>query len=203
MIIHEIAQGSDEWFALRAGIPTASEFSKIVTSKGDLSKSISGYAATLAGEYYAGKPLDRWEGNQHTERGNELEPVARSNYEFDTDAEVQLIGFVTNFNAGCSPDALAGDVGLLEIKCPTAKVHVETHAYVAKHNKCPTTYVAQTQGQMLICEREWCDLMFYHPELPSLTIRQYRDEGFIRGLMVGISAVIAERDRFLEILNSK
>ena len=43
-IIFDIEQGSDEWHALRAGKPTASEFSKLVTSKGEPSKSMADYA---------------------------------------------------------------------------------------------------------------------------------------------------------------
>jgi hypothetical protein len=47
-IIHTCDQGSAEWFARRLGIPTASEFDRIITAaKGDLSKSASKYAQAL------------------------------------------------------------------------------------------------------------------------------------------------------------
>ncbi len=73
---HDVEQGSEEWYALRAGKPTASEFSKLITSKGEPSKSAATYAITLAIEAYAGGPVDAWEGNAHTERGKNLEAEA-------------------------------------------------------------------------------------------------------------------------------
>src|SRR3546814_3701611 len=60
----------------------SSEFSKIVTSKGEPSKSADGYAVTLAVELYAGKPVDAWEGNAWTERGREMEEEALRLYAF-------------------------------------------------------------------------------------------------------------------------
>jgi hypothetical protein len=47
MIIHDLEQGSEEWLQKRAGIPTASNFSNLVTSTGSLSKSIDKYAISL------------------------------------------------------------------------------------------------------------------------------------------------------------
>lgn len=198
--IHDCEQGSDEWHALRAGRPTASEFSKLVSGTGKASTQVAGYAATLAAEFYAGRPLERFEGNRATERGHEIEPEARSAYEFLNDCETVQVGFITNFDAGCSPDSMVGDVGLLEIKSQLAKGHVETLAYHHKHRKCPPGYYSQVQGQLLVCEREWCDLVFHHPDLPGLTIRVDRDEAYIRELLKGIKAVIAQRDELVAML---
>ena len=39
MIIEDFEQGSPEWFAARVGIPSASIFDKLITSKGVLSTS--------------------------------------------------------------------------------------------------------------------------------------------------------------------
>lgn len=200
--LHDCEQNSEEWYALRAGLATASEFSKLVTGTGKASTQLGDYAATLAAELYAGKPLERWEGNGATDRGHELEPVARANYEFDHDIEVVRVGFVTNFEAGCSPDGLVGSEGLHELKCQLAKGHVQTLAYWHKHRKCPPAYYPQCQGQLLICEREWDDLNFWHPDLPPLVIRVTRDEAYIRELMRGIKAVNEERDRFVAMLRA-
>lgn len=202
MIIHNCEQNSDEWFALRAGLPTASSFDKLVTGTGKASAQISGYAATLAAELYAGRPLERWEGNRATERGHEVEPEARAAYAFIHEVEPVQVGLVVNHGAGCSPDSLIGDAGLLEIKSQMAKGHVETLAYHRKSGKVPPSYMPQLQGQLLVCEREWVDIMFYHPDLPGLTIKVYRDESYIRELMRGIQAVIAERDELVAMLRS-
>ena len=56
MKTHDVEQGSKEWHELRSGMPTASGFSKILTSKGDPSKSMEGYANSLAAEQFSGKP---------------------------------------------------------------------------------------------------------------------------------------------------
>jgi hypothetical protein len=199
VIIHEVLQGTTNWMALRCGLPTASEFSKLVTSTGELSKSLQGYAITLAGEKYAGKPLNAFEGNDYTDRGKLLEPEARSAYAFLHDNEVEQVGFVTDddWRLGCSPDGLVGTAGLVEFKCLKAENHIKALLYYKKHKKCPPDYVQQTQGQILICEREWCDLMFYHPDLPQLVIRQTRDEKLQVSILSAVDQVIAERDRIL------
>lgn len=200
MLIHDCEQGTDSWHALRAGVPTASEFSSIITSDGKPSKSLRPYAAQLAAELFAGVPLDRFAGNRHTERGHELEDQARSAYAFLHDVEPVQVGFVTNHGAGASPDSLIGDEGACEIKCLQAKHHVLALAYIDKNGRAPTDYVAQCHGQILICEREWVDLWFYHPDLPCRAVRIEKDEAFQAALLKQIQAVIAERDRFMAIL---
>lgn len=202
MKIHEVEQGTDEWQALRAGMPTASEFSKIVTSKGEASKSAGTYAITLAAELFAGKPVDAWEGNDWTERGRELESRAIELYEFIRDVETEAVGFVTDDKntMGCSPDRFVGPEGLVEVKCLKAENHVKAILYYQKHARSPTDYVQQCQGQMMICERAWCDLVFYHPILPLLVIRQERDADVQYALMGAIPKLCTERDTVLAAL---
>lgn len=200
MIVHEVVQGTTNWAALRAGKPTASCFDKLITSTGEPSRSLAGYAITLAGEMYAGKPLDAWEGNSHTERGILLEEEARKMYAFLRDVEPEKVGFITDDDCthGCSPDSLIVSDGMLEIKCLKAENHIKALLYYRKHGKCPPDYVQQTQGQLLVCERQWCDLCFYHPDLPHLIIRQERDDYLIKALKEQIRNVIVERDKILE-----
>lgn len=205
MRVHDVEQRSDEWYALRLGNPTASEFPKIVTSKGEPSKSAATYAITLAIELFAGKSVDAWEGNSWTERGRETEDEALSFYEFAADEDIQRVGFITDdaVSMGCSPDALVGEAGMVEVKCLKAENHVKAILFHQKHGRCQSEYMAQTQGQILIAERQWCDLLFYHPDLPSLTIRQEADEAIQKGLTEGIWDLQAERDRVLKILRSE
>jgi len=202
MQTHNFEQCSPEWYQIRSGIPTASNFSKLVTSKGEPSKTLPVYAQLLAAEKYAGKTLDEWQGNQWTERGKELEGDARDLYAFQYDVEPVQVGFITDDQGryGCSPDSLIDDEGMLEIKCLKTENHVKAFLYFNKHEKCPTDYVQQTQGQLYVAEREWCDLFFFHPDLPHLTIRQYRDENFIKRLQNQIALVEQERDRIYNIL---
>jgi len=202
MIIHDIEQGTEEWHTLRAGIPTASCFSKLVTSSGAVSKSMPEYAMTLAAEKYAGKVLDGFQGNKYTDRGHELEESARLAYSMDSDLDVDQVGFITNdlMQYGCSPDGLAGE-GLVEIKCQIAKEHVKTLMYFDKHGKAPTTYIPQVQGQMFVTGRPWCDLTFYHPDLPMRIIRITPDQLVVDTLKKQLKAVEAERNIILKLLN--
>jgi hypothetical protein len=203
MIIHDMEQRTPEWYALRLGMPTGSMFSKLITSEGKPSKSLSVYARTLAGELFSGKELEAWEGNQWTERGKEMEDSAKRLYEFANDVSVVDVGFITDDNKtwGCSPDGLVGDDGMVEYKCLKGETHIETIMYYKKHGKCPTKYVQQTQGQILIAERKWCDLVFYHPELPNLTIRQEPLASVVEGLLLQKDNVILKRDEIIGVLN--
>lgn len=194
MIVHDCEQNSEDWFSLRAGIPTASNFSKLVTSTGEISKTLSSYALTLAAEKFSGGKVDAWDGNYHTERGKDLEEEALASYKLIYEADITRVGFVTNDSGsiGCSPDALVGEYGMAEVKCLKAENHIETVLYYNKHKKAPPKYFQQTQGQLMICGREWNDLIFYHPVLPMLVIRETPDLNFQTALMLAVDDVYKE-----------
>lgn len=204
MRLHDIEQRSPDWYRLRMGVPTASCFDQLITPTGRPSKSATSYARFLAAELYIGRPLDMWGGNAWTERGREMETQALSLYEFANDIEAHRCGFVTNDDgtAGCSPDGLIGEDGMIEIKCLKAEHHIAAIMHHKATGACPLDYVPQTQGQILLCERAWCDLCFYHPELPMLTIRQTAIPEFVTQIKAQIPAVIAERDAVLATLRS-
>ena len=172
MKVHDVEQNSSEWEQLRAGKPTASAFSRIITGMGKPSDSMREYAEELATELYAGKPLNTWSGNKYSDYGHETEEEARYAYELRTGIAVEQIGFVTDDaeQYGCSPDAKTEDGGGLEIKC-LPKKHVFTLLYWKKHGKAPTNYIAQTQGQLFVTGWKYVDLFFYRPDLPNLVIR--------------------------------
>jgi putative phage-type endonuclease len=202
MIIHNVEQGTDEWHSLRIGIPTASQFDSLVTSKGEPSKQIEGIINEKVANVIAGKVLESWDGNKWTERGHELEPLASTHYEFIyDDRKVETVGFVTNAEktCGCSPDRLVNDDGLLEIKCPMPKTHID---YLIA-GKLPTTYFQQVQGQLMITGRRWCDFMSYHPDLPELIVRVERDDEFIEKLKARIDYFNAEVKKRVEIITNR
>jgi len=167
-------QGTEEWFAARCGIPSSSNFDKIVTTKGEPSKQAEKYGYKLAGEAIAGKAEETYK-NSAMERGTILEDEARQLYQIVNDVEVEQVGFCKLEGFGCSPDGLVGDKGMLEIKCPMMATHVE---YLLK-GKMPTTYFQQVQGQLLVMGREWCDFMSYYPGIKPFAIRVERDEKFL------------------------
>ena len=189
MIIHRVEQGSLEWLTLRLGLPTASEFHKILTPGGKLSAQARPYAIRLITEELLQRSLETLTGIEWMERGKELEPLAVKAYEFRQDIETEPVGFLTTDDGliGCSPDRLVGDDGLLEIKCPAPHTHV---GYML--DGPGKDYRPQVQGQLYVSERDWVDWLSYSPEMPMVVVRTERDEPYIR-------ALAAELDAFLDM----
>jgi len=181
MKILTFKQQSPEWFAARLGIPTASSFDKIITSKGDPSKQVTGYLYTLAAERLSGIREDSFS-SAAMEEGVRREEESRLVYSMLNETEVLQVGFCLEDSGrwGCSPDGLVGDDGLVEFKNPTGKVAVE---YLLG-NKLPTKYFTQIQGQMFVTGRGFVDFVSYFPGLRQLVVRVERDEGFIKALEV-------------------
>ena len=202
VIYHDVEQRSPEWYALRAGLPTASEFNRLVTGTGRPSEQIKTYALTLAAEKIAGEPIDAWQGNQWSERGKELEAEAREAYEFISGNAVEQTGFVSNDLWGCSPDGLLSGDGLLEIKCLKAENHLRACLLWKDKAEIPLEYRAQVQGQLAVTGRQYCDLFFYHPVLPATICRQEPDEEFISLLRKQAALVIEIRDDIIEKLEA-
>lgn len=204
MLIHNVEQNTPEWFAAKAGKPSGSNAKKLITSTGAPSKSMKEYAVELANDLYAGKPIDHWEGNKHTERGHEFEPEAADYYSFLKDVELQIVGFCTDDDEryGFSPDRFINENGILEIKCLSAKCHTQALMYINKNNRVQTVYVQQAQMMLFTSGREYCDSLFYHPDLPSVIVRQLPDSEIFIGLETQIDLVIKERDEIVKMLRA-
>lgn len=161
MIISEIPQGTDEWKALRRGVPTASCFSKILTgSTLKTSASQRDYMNQLLAESL-GLHEEGWQGNHHTIRGNDTEEEASAWYEIVNDVDVEVIGFTwkdERQRAGGSPDRLVGMDGGLEIKCPDAKGHIDN----LRCGKVPTEHLPQLYGYLWLTDRQWWDFVSYN-----------------------------------------
>lgn len=196
MIILEAEQGSDEWLQARAGIVTGSKFGEIITPTGKPTtgaKRIT-YMNTLLAEWMSGSPTETFQ-SDWMRRGTELEPEARELYAMIKDCEPEQVGMVYKDKlklVSCSPDALVGDSGLWENKAPAPHTHV---GYLLKES-LPNQYIPQVQGQMWVCDREWCDFMSYCPGMPPMIVRVNRDNKFIESLS-------SEVERFVEEMLEK
>ena len=175
MIIHDCDQNSPEWLSARLGLATASCF-KDILAKGE-GKTRRSYLRRLAGEQITGKPLESYT-NAAMQRGHEMEQEARDYYAFHTDCEPQQVGFITNEIAGCSPDSLIGEEGLLEIKTQRPDLLIET----IEADIFPKAHIPQVQGQLWVTHRKWCDLLVYFTNMPPFIKRAYRDEAYIENL---------------------
>lgn len=199
MIIHQVAQGTNEWLALRAGIPTASLFDNIMTSGGKKSRpqestSADAYMNHLLAERIKGESIDGFK-SQWMSRGNEFEARAVASYELDNDCECEKVGFVTTDDGkiGCSPDRFVIREGqnrrLLEAKAPTLPNHV---GYLRAVTGAMSAYKVQLMGQLWVCEAESVDIISYHPDIPkeaqNAVFRVERDDAFIKELAAHVRA---------------
>lgn len=182
-------QNSPEWISARCGIPSASNFDKIVTSKGEPSKQRTKYMWQLAGERIANRSEELYQ-NVSMIRGTEMQSEAKSLYEIINDIPVQEVGFCLDDtgNYGASPDGLIGDYGGLEIKCPLMATHI---GYLLD-NILPVDYVQQVQGNLLVTGREWWDFVSYYPSIRPLIVRIYPDNKFLKALKMELIAFCEE-----------
>ncbi len=196
MILHDVQQGSLEWLQLRLGIPTASEFHRIITAKtAEFSKQSRAYAIRLVTETVLNRSLETFTALEWMQRGQDLEPQAARAYEFREEIETTPVGFITTDDGliGASPDRLIGEVGLLEIKCPAPQTHL---SYLV--DGPGADYRPQVQGQLYVSERDYVDFWSYSPEMPGVLIRTGRDEPFIRKLEAALDQFLDMRDAILE-----
>lgn len=166
VLMSDIEQGTDEWFAIRCGKVTASRVADVIaTTKSGYSASRANYEAQLICEILTGKPAESYS-NAAMAWGTETEPLARAQYELKTGEMVNQIGFVVHpmiEQAGASPDGLVGSEGLIEIKCPNTSTHLDT----LLSQKVPSKYIVQMTWQMVCTGRKWCDFVSYDPRLPE------------------------------------
>lgn len=198
--VFDMEQGSPEWFEVRRGIVTASEFHTVMAQGrgGGDSKTRREYMLKLMGERLTGDPMYRYQ-NDHMQRGQGQEAEAREMYVFLSDLEPRQVGFIRNGKIGCSPDSLIGDVGMLEIKTKLAHLQLE----VLLGESVPPAHMAQIQGQLWVAEREWCDFVSYCPRLPLFTKRVFRDERYIEGIKKSVDLFEREMVTLLEKIQPK
>ena len=169
LITLDCEQGSEEWLQARLGIPTATGFENIVTATGKKSSAQIKYMAELIEESILGLQ-DRSFKSKFMERGNQLEPLARSAYEFITGNSVQQVGGVyldENREVMVSPDGLIPELKKgLEIKCPKMSTHIR---YLLEGG-VPSEYVIQVQANLWVTGYETWDFVSYCPEYQRQTL---------------------------------
>lgn len=186
-IYADVEQGSEAWLHLRLGIPTASNFAKIVTPKKcELSKGAVDYALRLVAERLLNATSESSIENPWMQRGKDLEPMAVQQYEFTHDAQTVPVGFITTDDGaiGCSPDRLVlGDARVaLEVKCPSPHVHL---GYLL--NGTDDDYKPQVQGQIYVAELDHAELYSFHERMPPALIRNTRDAEYVAKLAAALA----------------
>ena len=175
--IIDCVQGSDEWFAARLGIVTASRFKDVLNSGSGRGK----YLKCLADEKRYGEQQDSFS-CKAMENGHTYEPFARKFYEDKYEVAVELVGFIKMDQIGCSPDGLVGNDGGIEIKCSEGKSHRKIFA----KKRMPATHIPQVQGCIWVSGRKWWDFVSYAPwetKDAFYCVRIERDDRYIDNIL--------------------
>jgi YqaJ-like viral recombinase domain len=198
--IFDCEQGSSEWYAVRLGMPTASEFACLLMSGrgGGESKTRRTYLYKLAGERITGEPMESYS-NKYMERGKKYEPEARDYYTLITDRPVRRVGFIKNAQKGCSPDGLIETHGMLEVKTEAPHLLIDT----IENETVEKDHYAQLQGNLWVAERDWIDLLTYYPKMPASLRRVYRDDSYIKTLEAAVDKFNEELDALVERIKAR
>lgn len=176
MKIIECKQGSPEWWEARCGIPSASNFHRIITPKTwRPSAQADDYINELIADRLMGGVPEEAEAftTRAMQHGIETEAEARAWYAMEAAGKVRQVGLciADDGHSACSPDALVGDDGGLELKCPLLKTHV---GYL-RAGILPAEYTAQVHGSLIVTGRKWWDFCSYSMGLPPFCIRVVPD----------------------------
>lgn len=202
MNILDVEQGSEAWFAARAGRVTASMISTVMAKGkgGAPSATREQFKAQLVAETLTGKRGDMFS-NKWTDHGNETEEQARNFYMMETGEMLETVGFVihpTINRAGASPDALIiGKPGLVQFKCPSHAVHLATLLGAPIEG----SYIKQMQFEMAATGAEFNRFVSFNPTFPDKLkmkiITLDRDSSMIMDQQAAAKEILAEVDAII------
>lgn len=171
MTIFNFPQRSEEWYKIRIGKITGSDFHTLM-GNGETKKKL---LLKKAVERITGKPQGDELKNSDIQRGVDLEDTARTYYEMETGNTVNQVGFIQlNEYVGCSPDGLIGMDGILEIKCPRATTFLSHYL----DDSIEKQYYTQIQFNMMITGAKWCDFVRYNEDFPLYIKRVKADKEY-------------------------
>lgn len=189
-------QGSVAWYNARLGIPTSSNFEKIVTPKGEKSKQSRKYLYRLIAERLIKESQDDQIGFvQWVDRGKAEEGNAAAMFEFTHERRLQPGRFVTTDDGriGCSPDRLLDDKEAVEIKSPAPWTQI---GYLL--DGPGDNYRPQVQGQLYVGGFRAVHFYSYHPQMPPFLKVTVPDMGFQRILQSSLAWFLDELDKETE-----
>ena len=184
-------QRSPEWFKARLGIPTASNFEKIITKAGSPSDQAHSYMSKLICERIFKRSFQEQLDVKWVRHGRKYEDEAVKQFEHATGFRTSPVGFVTSGcrRWGCSPDRLIDAKTALEVKCPSPWRQLEYLMYGPGNN-----YKQQVQGQMLVGGYEKVYFFSYFPGMPFVIVETERDNKFIKSM----EAILSEFSKTLD-----
>lgn len=201
MITYNHPQGGDAWLQCRVGKITASrakDARDCLKSGKPSTKQIS-YAAQVALERIAGKPIDRTFESWQMREGKEQEPICRQEYEIETGLTVSEVGAIATDDERFlySPDGLIGADGLLEVKSLFSADRIVQIIGNDDHSD----FIDQCNFGLWLTGREWIDLAIWSPALAPIgaalhIIRITRDDDEIEKLEADLMKFAVLVDEF-------
>lgn len=166
-------QGSPQWYAVRKGRPTGSQFGRIITpKKADFAEGRDTYAAELIAELLGWQT--GFQGTPDTQRGNTLEAEAIRWLQFQHGYTGREVGFCLSDcgRYGASPDWLMTDNTPVEVKAPDIHTFIKWHKHWRKTGEVPLDHKAQCHGEMHVTGSDRCLFIAYpdHSSLEKLVI---------------------------------
>jgi len=197
---------SEDWHKQRQGRLTASIFHNVLTKKSKTSCD-SLVRTCLIKKDIGHVPAIKW-GIDHESDGKR--EYFNQHKGIHQEFKVTNSGLIINpsfVHLGASPDGLTECTccgkGLLEIKCPFAyksgtpcdmigkRGSFLNHQGLVKSHK----YYTQVQGQLAICNREFCDFVVWTPQ-KTFVQRIYKDYAFIDRMLSKLTTFYVEQSTF-------
>lgn len=161
----DVEQGSAAWYKVRLGVPSASNFDKLITPGGKPSTQARKYKYRLIAERLLRESMDDEIGHvRWVAGGKENEPYAAAHFQEVEGVELRKCGFIMTDDGrfGCSPDRLIGKSEGMEIKCPAPFTQI---GYLL--DGPDETYTAQVQGQLIVTGFDAMHFFSWHSRMPS------------------------------------
>ena len=201
MILFNCEQRSEAWHEARLGRVTGTRFKELMM--GESTKGYKDLVTNIACEIITQRAEETYI-NAIMEEGIETEPTARKEYEAIFYIEIKEVGFIipdadTIYHdwIGISPDGLTSDNGMIEIKCPLMKTHLE---YI-QDNKLPAEYEKQVQGQLFVTELDYCDFISYVDDMKPFIIRVKPNKALHLEFQKRLNILIEQVKQKIELYN--
>ena len=160
--IFQPEQKSKEWYEMRSGLLTASDWGTVLGENHYVNNNYS-VLLNKCGD-------DKFITNAAMEWGNKYEDVAIKVYEHRNSKKIIDFGCLKHpfiSFLGASPDGITEEGVMLEIKCPSSRKITGTP---------PSHYWCQVQGQLEVCELDRCD--FIECSFKEYTEEEYLDDNY-------------------------
>lgn len=195
MQTYEIIEGeqkTDEWQKLREGYLTGSAAKKV---KGTGNAYLYETLAIMTSDW---KPREAR--GADIDRGNELEPEARTAYEKATGTKVKEVAFIKNGRYGISPDGLVMKAKAIKKLIEIKASDVHTHIKFISEKILPTEHRDQIIHGFVVCDDvDEIDFISYCPAFkfkPLLIITVRRSD-----MLLEISTTKVQYEKFIKKLD--